>query len=88
MLKCICTQKQKKRTQTMSKFLSGRKPTNDTRAEQAAQSVKDTVPKRLSLDLTQEMHTQLKQLAASQGVSMKQLVMQALEKTVIGARDV
>jgi predicted HicB family RNase H-like nuclease len=73
----------------MSKFLSGRKPTSDTRAEQAAQSVRDTKsePKRLSIDLTQEMHTQLKQLAAFQGVSMKQLVMQALEKTVVANHD-
>lgn len=73
----------------MSKFLSGRKPTSDARAEQAAQSVKDTKgeQKRLSVDLTQEMHTQLKQLAASQGVSMKQLVMQALQKTVVAKHD-
>jgi predicted HicB family RNase H-like nuclease len=73
----------------MSKFLSGRKPTNDARVEQAAQSVKDTKkdPKRLSIDITQDMHTQLKLLAASQGVSMKELVMKALHKTVVAVND-
>lgn len=68
----------------MSKFLTSKKPTADVRLEAAAEAVTDAEIKRLSIDMTANMHKKLKQIAASRGVSMKELVLEALKKTVVG----
>jgi hypothetical protein len=77
---CGNTETHKHGNVKMSKFLAIKKPNADNRLQTMVDKTTDEGTKRLSLDLPTAMHKALKQASLERGMTMRDLLLEALHR--------